>query len=169
MGKQCIRENIVLNQRKAMRMNTLRNPHSLECLVFRKVVNRTAATEDGGLPTLGGMGVLNAEDEHDYTYEESGKAMILFPEQFQTDGDNFLDNDEGVNYHSTVAEVFIEPIAEPDEAGHFIPDKHNLVTVDFGAGVIQSYQISGVTGNLNIPPYARKYMVNPRQDEELGI
>jgi hypothetical protein len=154
----------------AARRVTLRHPNAVDCVLFNKVVNRVSTgNANDGSPLLGGMGVLNSDDEHDYDYEEKGKGRLVFLGIFQTDGSNFLDNDESISYYGNLVEALIEPVSEPDEAGFFLPDKHDLLTVDMGAGVIQSYQIVGVTGSVAVPPYTRRYVLNPRNDDELGV
>ena len=165
--------NVPKRMNHAARLVTLRHPNAVDCEVFDKVVNRvstdTPATDNDGSPTLGGMGVLNSDDEHDYDYVKKGEGRLVFMGQFQTEGSNFLDNDESILYYGDLVEALIESVANEDEAGHFITDKHDLVTVDFGAGVIQTYQVVGVTGSVAVPPYTRRYVLNPRNDDELGV
>jgi hypothetical protein len=140
----------------------------MDCIVWRKQVNRTAP-EIAGAPTLGGMFVMDSEDEHDYEYEELGEGRIKILQVFQTEGGNFQDGDQSLLYAGSQIEALIEPVADISSDDYFQADKHDLVTVDLGAGVIQTYQIVGLTGNVNIPPFTVRFVLNPRQDENVGI
>ena len=60
----------------AARTVTLRHPNRMDATVWRKEVNRTASGEVGGMPNIGGVGVLDSEDEADYSYEPVGDAAI---------------------------------------------------------------------------------------------
>lgn len=165
--------NIPLQRARAARQITLRHPQSIDCELFGKVVGRVSTAvppvDVDGSPTLGGMGVLDSDDEHEYTYESKGEGRIKFLGQFQTDGSNWQDDDVSITYRGNLVEAFIEPVANEGESGFFMPDKNDLVTVFMGADFVQTYQVVGVTGSLAIPPYQRRYVLNPRQDDVRGI
>ena len=158
---------------RSARMVTLRHPNGMDCTLYRKTVNRLPTdtpNEMGGLPTIEGVGVLNAEDEPDYTYSELGAARIVFTGQFQPQVGNMMDNDTSILYHDPApVEALVECLAEPDAPEYFTPDKNDMVTVYPGNGVVVSYMIADVTGNIAIPPYTRKYLLQPMQDASVGI
>ena len=157
---------------RAARMVTLRHPNAMDCTVYNKVVDRVATSapfSEGGMPTIGGVAVLDSEDEADYSYEERGDGRLIFMGVFQTQGSNFTDDDAGLNYREDLVEALIEPEAEPGTPEHFTVDKSDIVTVFPGGGFAVSYEVVGVTGNVSVPPYTRKFILAPRQDESRGI
>lgn len=161
--------NVPIQVNKAARQVVLRHPNAMDCTVWRKAVNRVAETSMGGLPTIGGLGVLDAEDEADYSYTELGDARILFCGVFQGQAGNTIDADTGLNYPDMPIEALVECVAEPTAEGFFVADKPDMVTVYPGAGIVLSYEVVGVTGAVNIPPYTRKLVLAPRQDMDVGI
>ena len=52
----------------------INHPNTWECQVFRKRVTRTDGAPVGGLPTMGGLGVLDSEDEESIDYDHLGKV-----------------------------------------------------------------------------------------------
>lgn len=164
--------NVPTQVSKAARQVTLRHPNSMDCTVFRKTLNRTESIvpeEFGGLPTIGGLGVLDNEDEADYDYEELGEARVVFTGQYQASDMNMNSADEGLNYQNPPVEALVECVLDPDDVNYFIPDKHDMITVYPGNGFALGYEIQGTTSNIGIPPYVRKYFLNPRADANVGI
>jgi hypothetical protein len=60
----------------------INHPNSSNAVMVRKVVTRTASTTVGGLPTLGGLGVISSEDEESVSWELLGNAYALETESF---------------------------------------------------------------------------------------
>lgn len=156
--------NVSIQAQRGQRQVTLRHPNSMACTVYRKQVLRTSEEEVGGLPDMGGVGVLDSEDEAAYTYPELGDAKVLFMGVYQGDN-NLIDSDDGVTYSEGVMECQIEPLTE----GAFEIKKHDRFDVFPGNGMIIPYEVVGRTAPSAIPPYVTKYLVQPRQDELAGI
>ncbi|MCK2122098.1 hypothetical protein [Pseudomonas sp. PNPG3] len=151
---------------RADRQRVLRHPNSLDCVLLIKQVDRN--DEGGafdGAPTLGGAGMLSSEDEVNYSWVPACDARINFAQGFAAPLGNTSDDGRRLNYEDQVLEASIEPLAKPDEEGYVQPVKDMLVAVLVGGGVIVNYQVVDVTGEINIPPYTRKYLLNPRPDE----
>ena len=161
--------NVPTQINKAARLVTLRHPNAMDCTVYRKTVNRTAATSSAGMPTIGGLGVLDSEDEADYTYQEIGDAKIVFTGQFQTQGNNWNEGDTQLNYPDAPVEALIECVLDPSDPAFFVADSKDMVMVMPGAGIALAYEVASTTGQVNIPPFTRKYMVTPRSDGDVGI
>lgn len=162
--------NVAIAVNRANRQRTLREPNRLDCVLFTKQVERTNATTDPDdledePGTMGGAGVLSDEDEVNYSWVDPFDAVIHFSQGFAAQLGNTADDGGYLDYAEGVVEASIESIAEPGTAGYVQPDKRMLVAVLVGGGVIVNYEIVGVTGGLNIPPYTRKYLLNPRPDE----
>lgn len=165
--------NVPTQINRSARLVTLRHPNGMECTIWRKEVNRAGTgspTDFGGVPTIEGMGVISSEDEADYDFTEIGDAKVVFCGQFQTNGDNWMENDASLIYADMPPiEALIECKAAPEAEGFFTPDKNDMVTVYPGNGVVMSYQIVGTTGSVSIPPYTRKYVLAPLQDKTVGV
>lgn len=162
--------NVPIQISRSARLVTIKHPNAIDCIVWRKVIDRTSATSAGGLPTLGGLGVLDSEDEGNYHYEELGPAKLLFAgESFVAADNNAMDNDEYLNYSTQINGALIECTLSPEHVDYFTPDSKDLLFVMVGMGIVIPYEIANVTGNVNIPPYTRRYSVTPRADATTGI
>lgn len=162
--------NVAIAINRANRQRTLREPNRLDCVLFTKLVERTNATPDPDDTedepgTLGGAGVMSDEDEVNYSWVEACDAIIHFSQGYAAPLGNTANDGGYLDYAEGVVEASIEPLADPGAADYVLPDKRMLVAVLVGGGVIVNYEIVGVTGGLNIPPYTRKYLLNPRPDE----
>jgi hypothetical protein len=159
--------NVAIAINKASRQRTLREPNAIECVLFTKQVNRESdSTSYDGYPTLGGAGVMSDEDEVNYSWVYACDAKIHFAQGFAAPLGNTADGGGRLNYPEGVTEASIEPILDAGAEGYVQPAKRMLVALLMGDGLIINYEIVDVTGNVNIPPYTRKYLVNPRPDEE---
>lgn len=160
--------NVPVQINRAARQVVLRHPNSMNCSLWKKVILRAnnPAEDFGGLPTIGGAGVLDSEDEADYTYEFLADAKVVFTGQYMAVSSNTIDTEDGLNYGEMPLEALIECTGDPATAEWVMPDKPMVVTVFPGNGVVVPYQIVGTTGNVNIPPYTRKYVMNPLSDSE---
>jgi hypothetical protein len=158
---------VAITVSRANRQRTLRGPNSIDCVLFTKEVRR--ASDDAsydGYPTLGGLGVMSDEDEVDYEWIEACDARIAFSQGYVPPLGNTSDDGSRLDYQDGIVEASIEPIDEPGTPGYVEPAKRMLVAVLVGGGVIVNFEIVDVTGTINIPPYTRKYLLNPRPDEE---
>lgn len=145
---------------QAARAVTLAHPNAMDCQVYRKKVLRTNASgeEMGGAPTLGGLGVLSPEDESDFEYEAIGAGKILFTEW--TEELDIVDRDDGLAPGVNLIACRIEAL----DGTQFTPEKNDLIAVMPGAGVLLGYEVVGLSSKVNIPPYTRKYAVQPRDE-----
>lgn len=145
----------------SVRQVVLRHPNSFDCTIARKHVTRTEGNSQmGGAPTLGGMGVLRDEDEAEFEYVSLGPARLLFAGQPVQQAD-MNDRDDAMN-PPPVVEAQIEPTAEPGATGHFDTETGDLVMVDLGLGVVLAYEVVTVSGSLMIPPFVRRFALNPQ-------
>lgn len=151
----------------ASRQVTLRHPNAFDCVVSRKRVTRVETdangdpSEMGGDPTLGGMGVLRTEDEAEFEYEELGDAKLLFASPFAQQ--DMIEHDNATLVERQ-REVLIECVKKPGEEGFFVSDTADLVCIVLGPGVVIAYDIASVASPVALPPYERRYVLNPRDD-----
>lgn len=115
----------------------------------------------GGAPTLGGMGVLRSEDEAEFEYVELGAGRMLYVGQHvQSD---VIERDNALLPENT-KEALVESLAAPGAADHFTVDTGDIVFMDLGMAMLMPFEAVGIVGNINIPPYTRKIVLNPRDD-----
>ena len=159
--------NVAIQINRANRQRTLREPNAIDCVLFTKQVERESESASfDGYPTLGGAGVMSDEDEVNYSWVYACDAKIHFAQGFAAQLGNTSDDGGRLNYPEGVTEASIEPTIDPSAEGYVQPAKRMLVALLMGDGLIINYEIVDVTGSVNIPPYTRKYLVNPRPDEE---
>jgi hypothetical protein len=126
--------------------------------VYRKVITRTAPDTLGGLPTLGGLGVLEDDDEADFEYQSLGDGVVVMLQVYQggfrSDDNSLLDNP-----NTSQQETLLEPLIDDG----FTPKKHDLVSIVIGDAVLP-YEITDITGTVNIPPFTQKYVLQLRDE-----
>jgi hypothetical protein len=142
----------------------INHPNAFNCQVFRKEVTRHGEAGSGGLPTLGGLGVLDSEDEEKIAWKWIGNGFSL-----QTDFQpaQMMDRQDANNGDSDEFRFLIEPEEAVDTAGHFSPRRHDVLYLLYGDKVKLAYEIVGVETVLNIPPYTMRYVCNRR--DELNV
>lgn len=146
--------------RVAARAQVLRHPNSFKAEVQRRRVVRTAGAEDGmagGLPTLGGIGVMDSEDEAEIDYELLGPAHVLFTSQYE--GTTLADRGDSAEPMEVV-----QAMIEPDVAGAFDVKDGDLVMLLPGAGVVITYEVTNVISAVNIAPYVPRYELSAQGD-----
>lgn len=158
--------NVPIKIMQAARTVTLRHPNSIPCVVLRKVLLKPAGGEEmGGLPTLGGMGVLKSEDEPDYEYQRIGEGKIHITGQFSGGdmsdrGDSIVPDQPMQEANIVCFDVVVDGIKQPGPE----VQKGDLVGVMPGGGVLIGFEIVGQTGSVAIYPYATKWVVAPRDE-----
>lgn len=150
------------------RIVTLRHPNAMDCSVWRKRLLRSnppGGEELGVVPNIGGIGVLDGEDEADYEFDLVGDAKVVFAGIWSGDGANWNDADTGLNAPGVPLEALIEFVEETED---FVR-KPDRISVEPGGGIVLIYEVLGETGSVNIPPYTRKYILAARSDAETGV
>jgi len=146
----------------ASRNVTLRNPNSSACAVFRKVLMpRVGEGEFAEISTLGGIGVLSTEDESEFDLDFVGEGKILFTGVFP--GSSMVERNDGT-VPIPQPEALIESVAEPGTEDYFVPIRNDIVVVLIGENVRLPYEIADIASNVNIAPYTRRFILNPRDD-----
>lgn len=148
--------NVPQAQRAAARVMVLRHPNAFDAEVYRKEVTRTAFAPGaavGGLPTLGGVAVLDPEDEAEVNYVLLGEAKVLFAGIYERT--EIHDSREAAEQQA-VSEAMIEPVT----LGAFEPKDSDLIMVMPGAGVVVPYEVTSVINATAIPPYVPKYQLS---------
>ncbi len=157
---------------QGMALQVVRNhPNSWDVQVLRKVVTRAEETgEMGGAPNMGGIGVLDSQDENDYTYEFLSYAHALKGEQFQPG--NMTDR---LDMPIGGMEEFTYMLAPSKEADGTIKalgfKTKDLVLFVLGIGADApraAYEVASVDATCELPPHLPRYVLNRRADMDLS-
>lgn len=145
---------------QAARTVTLKHPNAMDCDVYRKVVTRTDDGTLGGLPTLGGLGVLKSEDEPEFEYQKLGAAKVLMTGQHD-DAAGLNDRGDAIAPSTAQVEAQIEFV---DATTSTTIQKNDLLAVMPGGGVVIGFEVVGMTSSVNIYPYTPKWVLAARDD-----
>jgi hypothetical protein len=154
--------NVALSLRRANRNVTLRHPNAIPCQLYRRQVTRTdglAAGTMGGAPTLGGLGMLDSDDEPEVEYTLLGDAKVLMLGMMQPGGMSDA-RDTTEDEFETTREASIEPITE----SAFEPKDADLVCVFPGGGIVVTYEVTKILATVHIPPYLAKVQMQAQGD-----
>ena len=151
---------------KAARAVTLRHPNSMECFVLRKVILREEEPELGGLPSVGGMGLFDSEDEADVDWVSLGYGALLMCTTYQQSSMN--DRSDGVDLSYPLVEAMIELTIEKsdpeyDAKKHKVK-KHDVVYIILTDDVKIAFEVVGIQGNIDIPPFSVRFQLEKRDD-----
>lgn len=139
--------------------------------MLRKVVKRTSSTGTvGGSPNLGGLAVLDSNDETDFEYEFLCNGHALKAEFFQPG--NMTDRmDAAIGG----AEEFLYMLAREkdpnDLTAHLQPlTTKTLVLFILGEGegaARLAYEVATVDATCELPPFLPRYVLNRRAEMDL--
>ncbi|WP_445157649.1 hypothetical protein [Halomonas sp. E14] len=152
----------------AMARNVIiRHPNAYNCEVYRRQIGRPDP-EAGGAPTLGGMMVLNPEDEDDIRWEMVGLGFALPAEQFQPS--QMMDRRDANNGYADELRFLVEPEEMIGEPGGFEVKNRDVIYLLLGEGEQApkiAYEIVAVEAVVNVPPFVPRYVVNRRDDLDI--
>ena len=142
---------------KAVRATVINHPLTSNCSIVRKKVNRVGGPVVGGLPTLGGLGVLNSEDESDIEWEPLGNGYMLPADPFSPS--QMMDRQDANN--GSIPELRF--LIEPENEGEFALKKYDVCFQIIG-NVRLAFEIVSVETTSNVPPFTERYVCNRRDD-----
>ncbi|MDF0605401.1 hypothetical protein HZU77_007020 [Neisseriaceae bacterium TC5R-5] len=138
----------------------LNHPRSWECQLFRKQLMRQSDSSMGGLPTLGGLGVLDAEDEEALTYAHLGNGYALAAEAFTPA--TMVDRLDTHNGSGDECRFLIEPEEPSGFPGYFVIRKSDVLYIVLSESVKMAYEIVAIETLVNIAPFVTRYVCNRR-------
>jgi len=151
----------------AMARNVIiHHPNAMNCEVYRKQVNRPDS-QAGGTPSLGGMMVLNTEDESDVKWAFVGLGFALPADSFQ--GASLVDRGDA-SLGGDLHPFLIEPEEMIGNPEGFEVNKNDVVYLLLGEGELAAkvaYEIVDVEATVNVPPYVSRYIASRRADLDL--
>jgi hypothetical protein len=157
--------NVPIGMGRMLRSVVLNHPNTLECQVFRKILLRVAVGISGGLPTVGGLGVISAEDEHDIEYTHVGNGFALAADMFNQSplferGDAVLQAENTMSY-------LIEPEFALGIDGHFDVKKGDVIYMVISDAVRLAVEVVSPETPVNMSPFPSKFLCNRRSDLDL--
>lgn len=139
----------------------IHHPNAYNCIVFRKRVLRTAPEISGGMPTLGGLGVINSEDESEFTYDLLGNAYALEVGSYEPG--KMMDRQDANDGGTQEFRYLIESEIVDGLPGGFTVKKNDVVYLVLG-DVRLAREVVYIETTGNIPPYSQRYVCNSRND-----
>jgi len=143
----------------------INHPNAHPVQVFRKTVTRTAPTAVAGLPTLGGLGVLESTDEEAFEYAFLGNGFAMPTDPFSP-APMVRRGDANIG----ASEEFRFLIQPEQPSGHpqwFDVRKHDVMYLLLGIGPGAprlAFEVMGTETTSNIPPFTTRYITNRRDD-----
>ncbi len=150
--------NVPTGINKAVRNVVIRHPNAFDCEIFRKTVNRTGDAVVGGLPTLGGLGVISSDDEEDISWTFVGDGFALRVDPFASS--MMMDQRDANNDFEDEMRFLIEP----ETPGAATPKKNDVFYLLITDQVSLAFEIVGIETTSNIPPFTQRYICNRRPD-----
>jgi len=145
----------------------INHPNTFNCEVYRRTLQREGP-EEGGMPTLGGMMVLNSEDESEINWSLVGLGFALSAEAFQPAG--MVDRRDATFGGLEEFRFLIEPEQMLGNPGGFAINKHDVIYLLIGEGEMAAkiaHEIVDVESTVNVPPYVSRFITNRRADLDL--
>jgi hypothetical protein len=143
----------------------MNHPNTFSCEVYRKAVTRPAETSVGGLPTMGGLGVLDSMDEDQFEYAFMGYGYALPADGGFAPAPMVRRSDANIG-----AGDEFRFLIEPEEPDEFDVREHDVLYLLLGVGKDApklAYEIVAIETTSNIPPYTTRYIANRRNDLDL--
>ena len=151
---------------KLARSVVINHPNSYNAFIVRKSVTR-AATISGGLPTLGGLGVISSDDEEKIEWLPMGNAYALEVEIYSPG--IMMDRQDTNNQGLDEFRFLIEPETEIGEDGAFEIKKNDVMYIIVTDTVRLAYEVVAIETTSNIPPYTQRHICNRRNELDVSI
>jgi hypothetical protein len=137
---------------KMTRQVILNHPSHYRCAIIRATATRSEPLS-GHLPTLGGLGVLLADDEDALAFAQIGTGWLLPADPYaaapMTDK---LDAENGAAGEVTFL------IAPEDPA--LVVAKNDIIYRYHDYGVTQAFTVVDIRAQIAIPPFCLRYVCN---------
>lgn len=143
----------------------INHPNTWECQVYRKSVTRADEPLEGGLPAMGGLGVLSSDDEEKVEWQHLGNGYALPVDQFSPS--SMMDRQDANIGFANEFRFLIEAEAETNAPGYFVPRKNDILVLVITDDVRLAFEIVDVEAVNNIPPFSMRYVANRRGDLDL--
>lgn len=158
IGLGVISRNVVIN-----------HPNTFNCKLYHQEIIRRTPTVFGGEPTLGGMGVLDEDDEVDYEYHFAGNGYALPAENFAESP--LVDRNDANIGPKAEFYFLIEPEAQAGEPDFFTVSTHDVLLLCLGTEADcakLAFEVVSRLTKTNIPPYNAVYICNRRNDLDIA-
>lgn len=143
----------------------INHPNSFECQMYRKSVDRANESVVSGMPTIGGLGVISAEDEENISYDLLGNGYALQAEPFSPS--SIMERQDANNGFANEFRFLIEPEQPTGAVGSFMIKKGDVMLIVISDDVRLAYEVVDTETVMNISPFAMRYVTNRRGDLDL--
>lgn len=146
----------------------IKHPNSMNCLVYKAKIKRNEPEEYAGIPTMGGMGVMDEDDEVEYDYEYCGDGYALPLDIFEPAP--MMDRNDSNAGPSNEFRFLIMPRANSGEKDFFEVSTHDVVMLLLGVPEELdtcpqlAFEVVGRETTTNVPPFNIRYVCNRRDD-----
>lgn len=148
----------------------IHHPNCFNCLVYKQQITRKGQDEFSDIPTLGGLGVLDEDDEVEYEYAYAGDGYALPVEQFEPSP--MMDHNDANLGPLDEFRFIIFPAAQSGEEGFFEVSTHDIVMLLLGMEEDSpklAFEVVGRETTTNIPPYNIRFICNRRDDLHIKL
>ena len=148
----------------------MNHPNSFNAEIWRKKYLRDDPLDDGGRPTIGGMGILSTEDETEYEWQYMGNCYALPADQFQPAvmvdrGDANIGAEDEFRF-------MIEVEKQASEDGFFMIKNHDVLYIILGEPPYMcklAYEVVTQETTSNIPPFSVRYVCVRRDHLDMSV
>jgi len=140
----------------------INHPNAYNIIAVRKRVTRASDSSVGGLPTMGGMGVINSDDEESVEWDLLGNGYALPANPFSPS--QMMDRQDANNGFQDESIFLIEP----EDPELFLLQKHDVIYLILD-DIRLAFEIEGIETTSNIPPYTQRYICNRRDDLHFNV
>jgi hypothetical protein len=143
----------------------INHPNTWSCAVYHKVITRPAPESVGGIPTMGGLAVLDSADEEQFDYELAGVGYALPVTSFEPAP--MVDRHDANIGAGDEFRFLVEPEEPRGHPEWFEVKKHDIIyillTEDENPPRL-AFEVIDVEAVNNISPYSVRYVCNRRDD-----
>lgn len=147
------------------------HPNRWSVQVFKSVYTRQSVGVMGGIPTLGGVGVLTAEDESERDFELKGYGYALSVDGFTAS--SMTDWGDATQPDNNRFTFLIEPVPDKSSAQRFEIEKRDIILIlltgDMATSPKIAYEVVGIDSTVNIAPYTKRFVCNKAAHLDIDV
>lgn len=147
------------------------HPNRWSVQVLKSVYTRQSDGVMGGIPTLGGVGVLDYEDESERDFVLKGYGYALSIDGFVPS--SMTDWADATQPDTNRFTFLIEPIPNKNSAQRFEIEKRDIILVmltnDIETSPKIAYEVVGIDSTVNIAPYTKRFICNKAQHLDINV
>lgn len=160
--------NVSVGVGRSLRNVIINHPNTWEAQIFRKKVERLSNGNMGGLPTLGGLGVLSGEDEEKISFEHLVNGYALSADAFGVSPMMDRQDADDMSGNAPEFRLLIEPAEPSGMPGYFDIKTGDVVYIVVTDAIRLAFEVVRCNTNINMAPFSMVYICNRRADIDVG-